>query len=95
MMPACIPSLKKKATKESSKTPGLRNVAVTAPYMHNGMFKTLEEVLNYYNSPDWFIENPINRDDALKTPLRLTSQEKKDIIAFLKTLTDKKYLQRH
>ncbi len=86
---------KKESDKGKFKTPGLRNVAVTAPYMHNGMFKTLEEVLNYYNSPDWFIENPINRDDALKTPLRLTSQEKKDIIAFLKTLTDKKYLQRH
>ncbi len=86
---------KKESDKGKFKTPGLRNVAVTAPYMHNGMFKTLEEVLNYYNSPDWFIENPINRDDALKTPLRLTAQEKKDIIAFLKTLTDKKYIRRH
>ncbi len=85
---------KKENDKGKFKTPGLRNVAVTAPYMHNGMFKTLEEVLNYYNSPDWFIENSVNRDDALKTPLRLTAQEKKDIIAFLKTLTDKKYLRR-
>ena len=85
---------KKESDKGKFKTPGLRNVAVTAPYMHNGMFKTLEEVLNYYNSPDWFIENPVNRDDALKTPLRLTSQEKKDIIAFLKTLTDKRYLRK-
>lgn len=86
---------KKESDKGKFKTPGLRNVAVTGPYMHNGMFKTLEEVLNYYNSPDWFIDNPINRDDAFKTPLRLTAQEKKDIIAFLKTLTDKKYLRRH
>lgn len=86
---------KKESDKGKFKTPGLRNVAVTAPYMHNGMFKTLEEVLNYYNSPDWFIENPVNRDDAFKTPLRLTSQEKKDIIAFLKTLTDKKYIRSH
>ena len=85
---------KKESDKGKFKTPGLRNVAVTAPYMHNGMFRTLEEVLNYYNSPDWFIENAVNRDDALKTPLRLTAQEKKDIIAFLKTLTDKKYLRR-
>jgi len=58
------------------------------------MFKTLEEVLNYYNSPDWFIDNPINRDDALKTPLRLTIQEKKDIIAFLNALTDKRFIKR-
>lgn len=85
---------KKESDKGKFKTPGLRNVAVTAPYMHNGMFKTLEEVLNYYNSPDWFIENSVNRDDAFKTPLRLTAQEKKDIIAFLKTLTDKKYVKR-
>lgn len=85
---------KKENDKGKFKTPGLRNVAVTAPYMHNGMFKTLEEVLNYYNSPDWFIENSVNRDDAFKTPLRLTAQEKKDIIAFLKTLTDKKYIKK-
>jgi cytochrome c peroxidase len=86
---------KKESDKGRFKTPGLRNVAVTAPYMHNGMFRTLEEVLNYYNSPDWFVDNSINRDDALKTPLRLTAQEKKDIIAFLRTLTDKKYIKRH
>jgi len=85
---------KKESDKGRFKTPGLRNVAVTAPYMHNGMFRTLEEVLNYYNSPDWFVDNSINRDDALKTPLRLTAQEKKDIIAFLRTLTDKKYVKR-
>lgn len=85
---------KKESDKGKFKTPGLRNVAVTGPYMHNGMFKTLEQVLDYYNSPDWFIENPVNRDEAFKTPLRLTPQEKKDIIAFLKTLTDKKYIRR-
>jgi cytochrome c peroxidase len=77
------------------KTPGLRNIAVTAPYMHNGMFKTLEEVLDYYNNPGKFVNNPINIDDALKEPLGLTDKEKKDIIAFLKTLTDKKYIRSH
>ena len=76
------------------KTPGLRNVAVTAPYMHNGMFKTLEEVLTYYNNPGAFVEEPINIDDALKKPLGLTILEKKDIIAFLKTLTDKAFLKK-
>lgn len=85
---------KKESDKGKFKTPGLRNVSVTAPYMHNGMFKTLEQVLDYYNSPDWFIENPVNRDDAFKTPLRLTPQDKKDIIAFLKTLTDKRYIRK-
>jgi len=36
------------------KTPGLRNIAMTAPYMHNGMHKTLMDVINYYNEPDKF-----------------------------------------
>ena len=76
------------------KTPGLRNIAVTAPYMHNGMFKTLDEVLDYYNNPGAFVNNSINIDEALKKPLGLTDKEKKDIIAFLKTLTDKAFLKK-
>ena len=73
------------------KTPGLRNVAVTAPYMHNGMFKTLEEVVNYYNDPGKMVPHPINRDPDIGKPLGLTEKEKKCIVAFLKTLTDKKF----
>ena len=73
------------------KTPGLRNIAVTAPYMHNGMFRTLEEVIDYYNDPRKFIADAINIDPALSKPLGLTAREKKDLVAFLKTLTDKKY----
>ena len=76
------------------KTPGLRNVAVTAPYMHNGMFATLEEVIEYYDNPGRFVNSPVNIDDALKQPLQLTEKEKKDLVLFLKTLTDKKYLPR-
>ena len=75
------------------KTPGLRNVAVTAPYMHNGMFETLDQVLAYYNAPGHFIDGALNIDSALRQPLRLTPAEKKDIIAFLKTLTDKAYVR--
>jgi cytochrome c peroxidase len=59
--------------------------------MHNGMFKTLEEVVEYYNNPQKVIPNAINIDEDLKIPLGLTEKEKKDLIAFLKTLTDKKY----
>ncbi len=84
----------KETDKGKFKTPGLRNIAVTAPYMHNGMFKTLEEVIEYYNDPQKFVSNPINIDDALKQPLGLTDKEKKDIIAFLKTLTDKAFLKK-
>ena len=76
------------------KTPGLRNIAVTAPYMHNGMFRTLEEVVEYYDHPENFVANSINIDDALKSPLNLAEKEKKDLVVFLKTLTDKKYIRK-
>lgn len=73
------------------KTPGLRNVAVTAPYMHNGMFATLEQVVDYYNNPQEFVANPVNIDPALQQPLGLTAEEKRNLVAFLKTLTDKQF----
>jgi cytochrome c peroxidase len=76
------------------KTPGLRNIAVTAPYMHDGRFKTLEQVVSYYNTPFMFTDNPLNIDSALIKPLGLTQQEKKDLVSFLKTLTDKAYIKR-
>ena len=85
----------KESDKGKFKTPGLRNIAVTAPYMHNGMFKTLEEVVEYYNDPTKFVPDAINIDDALKKPLNLSEKEKKDLVAFLKTLTDRKYLKSH
>jgi cytochrome c peroxidase len=84
---------KKESDLGKFKTPGLRNVAVTAPYMHNGMFKTLEEVIDYYDDPGKFVAAPINRDPALNKPLRLTRTEKNDLVAFLKTLTDKKLIR--
>lgn len=73
------------------KTPGLRNIALTAPYMHNGMFRTLEEVVEYYDNPYLLVKNPVNMDSTLLKPLGLSKQEKKDLVAFLKTLTDRKY----
>jgi cytochrome c peroxidase len=76
------------------KTPGLRNVAATAPYMHNGMFATLEEVVEYYDNPTNIIKEAKNLDTDLQKPLGLTPQEKKDLVAFLKTLTDRKYTNR-
>jgi cytochrome c peroxidase len=77
--------------RHSFKTPTIRNIALTAPYMHNGIFKTLEEVINFYdlgggqglgfNLPNQTL--PIDK-------LNLTPLEKKQLIAFMKTLTDKK-----
>lgn len=73
------------------KVPGLRNVAMTAPYMHNGMFRTLEEVIDYYDQPDNFVSNAIGRDSLLSKPLNLTAQEKKDLLQFMHALTDKRF----
>ena len=71
------------------KTPSLRNVALTAPYMHDGRFATLEEVLDHY---DHGVVRNANLDPNLaKHPpagLSLTADDKKALIAFLKTLSD-------
>lgn len=73
------------------KVPGLRNVAVTAPYMHNGMFKTLTEVIDYYNEPQKFVKGSINMDTTMLTPLNLTGQDKADLLEFLKALTGEQF----
>jgi cytochrome c peroxidase len=64
------------------KTPSLRNVAITAPYMHNGMFKTLEQVIDFYNDTRTIVPDAANIDSLLNKPLRLTKQEKTDLKAF-------------
>ena len=76
------------------KVPGLRNIAITKPYMHNGMFKTLKEVIDYYDRPDEFVGNAVNRDTLLAKPLNLSPQEKKDLEAFLLSLTDRRFLKK-
>jgi cytochrome c peroxidase len=73
------------------KTPGLRNVALTAPYMHNGMFKSLSEVIEFYNDPGKLVPDAMNRDSIMARPLGLTVDEKKDLEAFLLSLTDKRF----
>ena len=85
-------------TKDSSdlgkfKVPGLRNVAVTAPYMHNGMFRTLEEVIDFYDTPNQIVPGGFNRDTLLAQPLQLTIQEKADLKAFLEALTDDRFVK--
>jgi cytochrome c peroxidase len=74
------------------KTPGLRNIALTAPYMHNGMFKTLEEVVEYYSITNRFVPDAYNKDESLQKPIKFSDRDKKDLVAFLKTLSDKKYM---
>lgn len=73
------------------KTPGLRNVGRTAPFMHDGRFKSLKEVVDFYDNPQKFVPDAINVDTLLQKPLGLTEDEKKDLIAFLHSLTDAKF----
>lgn len=75
------------------KVPGLRNIAITAPYMHDGSFATLEEVVDYYDRPLDFVQAPINMDTLLQDPLGLTDQEKKDLVAFMEALTDPEFVE--
>ena len=78
----------------SFKIPGLRNIAVTAPYMHNGMFKTLMEVIEHYDQPDKFVKGAINRDTLMNKPLGLTEIERKDLENFMLSLTDARFLKK-
>lgn len=75
------------------KVPGLRNIAVTAPYMHDGSFRTLREVIDYYDQPDKFVTHSFNRDALLAQPLNLTEAEKRELEAFLLALTDDRFRQ--
>src|SRR5690606_27331895 len=67
------------------KVPTLRNIAVTYPYMHDGRFFTLNEVLDHYVSG---IQHSETLDISLENGISLTSSEKSALIAFLNTLTD-------
>jgi cytochrome c peroxidase len=69
----------------SFKTPTLRNVELTAPYMHDGRFESLEDVIDHYDTLD---ERPSigHMEESLK-PLNLSEARKKKLIAFLKSLT--------
>ncbi len=92
--------------KGKMKTPTLRNIELTAPYMHDGRFNTLEEVLEHYNehvqvsntlSTLMFVNNDENQQgiispDGKTIQLGLTESEKTAIIAFLKTLTDEELI---
>lgn len=76
------------------KVPSLRNIERSAPYMHDGRFQTLQEVVDFYsdnikyNSPNL----DINLAQHAPNQLNLSAQQKADIIAFLKTLTDTAFL---
>jgi len=70
------------------KVPTLRNIQFTFPYMHDGRFKTLTEVVKHYNSIDKNIFVP----KQLSKPMNLSDNDRVDLVAFLKTLTDNDFL---
>jgi cytochrome c peroxidase len=83
------------------RAPSLRNVAVTGPYMHDGSIATLEQVIDVYAAGGRVIENGPNRGDGRLNPYKsgliaridLSPQEKQDLLAFLKSLTDESLLK--
>ncbi|MEN2280511.1 cytochrome c peroxidase [Algoriphagus sp. SE2] len=74
------------------KTPTLRNIALSAPYMHDGRFATLEEVLDHYQ---YGIKINESLDPQLKEGIHFNESERKALIAFLGTLTDSSFIQKH
>jgi cytochrome c peroxidase len=73
------------------KSPSLRGIELSAPYMHDGRFATLEAVVEHYSTG---VKNHPNLSPQLRTPngtprnLNLTAGQKADLVAFMKTLTD-------
>ena len=68
----------------SFKTPGLRNVVVTAPYFHDGSMQTLWDVMDHYNKGDEIMDPWLDKD---MQPLALSEPEIDDVVAFLASLT--------
>ncbi len=69
----------------------LRNIAITAPYMHDGSKKTLEEVVRFYNDPSNFTHENVHYD-AKTVTFEMTDQQVDDMVAFMESLTDDRYL---
>ena len=79
------------------RAPTLRNIALTAPYMHDGSIATLEEVLDHYAAGGRSCANPQTADpcpnaDPLMTGFELTPEQKRQLIAFLQALTDQTFI---
>ena len=72
--------------------PSLRNIELTGPYMHDGRFNTLEQVIEHYNSgvqPNPNLAPQLRNPNGTPKRLNLTANDKAALVAFLKTLTDR------
>ncbi|NBP69360.1 MAG: cytochrome-c peroxidase [Cytophagia bacterium] len=80
---------KRNLHRNAFKTPTVRNAGLTAPYMHNGVYATLEEVIDFYNRGGGAgIGINLENQTLPPEPLNLTANEKRDLISFLHALTD-------
>ena len=68
------------------KTPSLRNVALSPPYMHQGQFATLRDVVDFYSELEGARTSPPSVETVV-VPLRLDEEQKQDLVAFLESLT--------
>ena len=75
--------------KAKFKTPTLRNIEVTGPYMHDGRFESLQEVINHYTSE---VQPSQTLSKKLEKRIILTHEEKIDLLVFLRTLSDEEFL---
>src|SRR4030095_5182869 len=73
------------------RVPTLRNIALTAPYMHDGRFATLEQVVEHYVAGGKHAESTSVVDSQIR-PLDLSAEEKRDLVEFLKNLTDQQFV---
>jgi cytochrome c peroxidase len=78
------------------KIPSLRNIALTAPYMHDGRFASLEEVIEHYSTGikgNSSLDNRLRGSDGHPVRMNISSTEKAALVAFMKTLTDQEFVQ--
>lgn len=98
--PGLVEFTQKATDRGRYRVPSLRNVALTAPYMHDGSVATLEEVLDLYAAGGRHVTEGSNAGDGRKNPNKssfvrpftLSEQEKRDLIAFLESLTDQSFV---
>ena len=79
---------KKKEDEAIFKTPTLRNIGFSAPYMHDGSFTSLEQVIDHYSSG---AKGHFNQDTIIK-PFEISQSQKQDLIAFLNSLNDSAFI---
>lgn len=88
--PTTVPASAHIAANGAFKTPGLRNIELTGPYMHNGGMSTLHQVMEFYNRGGDFHEENIADLSPDMNALQLTAQDMDDVVAFMLTLTDER-----